>query len=111
MKIVTNSLEPGEPKDSSDCTIFSLFKNFVDDSEIKSIQKAYDDGIAWGEAKEMLFNSINNELEPIRSRFEELKEDNDYINDLLSDGAKKARYIAKNKISQIKEVIGITKIS
>ena len=111
MKIVTNSLEPGEPKDSSDCTIFSLFKNFVDDSEIKSIQKAYDDGIAWGEAKEMLFNSINNELEPIRSRFEELKEDDDYINDLLSDGAKKARYIAKNKISQIKEVIGITKIS
>jgi hypothetical protein len=59
----------------------------------------------------MLFNSINNELEPIRSRFEELKEDDDYINDLLSDGAKKARYIAKNKISQIKEVIGITKIS
>ena len=49
--------------------------------------------------------------QPIRSRFEELKEDDDYINDLLSDGAKKARYIAKNKISQIKEVIGITKIS
>ena len=111
MKIVTNSLEPGEPKDSSDCTIFSLFKNFVDDSEMKSIQKAYDDGIAWGEAKEMLFNSINAELEPIRLKFEELKEDNDYINDLLSDGAKKARDIAKDKIFQIKEAIGITKIS
>ena len=79
MKIVTNSLEPGEPKDSSDCTIFSLFKNFVDDSEMKSIQKAYDEGIAWGEAKEMLFNTINDELEPIRLKFEELKEDNDYI--------------------------------
>ena len=111
MKIVTNSLEPGEPKDSSDCTIFSLFKNFVDDSEMKSIQKAYDEGIAWGEAKEMLFNSINDELEPIRLKFEELKEDNDYINDLLSDGAKKARDIAKDKIFQVKEAIGITKIS
>ena len=50
---------------------------------MKSIQKAYDEGIAWGEAKEMLFNSINDELEPIRLKFEELKEDNDYINDLL----------------------------
>ena len=41
----------------------------------------------------MLFNSINDELEPIRLKFEELKEDNDYINDLLSDGDNKARDI------------------
>ena len=59
----------------------------------------------------MLFNTINDELEPIRLKFEELKDDNDYINDLLSDGAKKARDIAKDKIFQIKEAIGITKIS
>ena len=78
---------------------------------MKSIQKAYDEGIAWGEAKEMLFNTINDELAPIRLKFEELKEDNDYINDLLSDGAKKAREVAKDKIFQIKEAIGITKIS
>ena len=75
------------------------------------MQKAYDDGIAWGEAKQLLFNVINTELEPVRSKLEELKEDNDFINDLLSDGAKKARIIAKDKISQIKEVIGITQIS
>lgn len=111
MKIVTNSLEPGDPKDSKDCTIFNLYKNFADETEIKSLQKAYDDGIAWGEAKQLLFNVINTELEPVRSKLEELKEDNDFINDLLSDGAKKARIIAKDKISQIKEVIGITQIS
>ena len=111
MKIVTNSLEPGDPKDSKDCTIFNLYKNFADETEIKSLQKAYDDGIAWGEAKQLLFNVINAELEPIRFKLEVLKEDNDFINDLLSDGAKKARIIAKDKISQIKEVIGITQIS
>ena len=111
MKIVTNSLEPGDPKDSKDCTIFNLYKNFADETEIKSLQKAYDDGIAWGEAKQLLFNVINTELEPIRSKLVGLKEDNDFINDLLSDGAKKARIIAKDKISQIKEVIGITQIS
>ncbi len=111
MKIVTNSLEPGVSKESKDCTIFNLYKNFADDTEIQSLQKAYDDGIAWGEAKKLLFSVINSELEPIRSKFEELQEDNDFINDLLSDGAKKARVIAKDKISQIKEVIGITQIS
>ena len=48
MKIVTNSLEPGEPKDSSDCTIFSLFKNFVDDPQFNQID--IDDNFTLGQS-------------------------------------------------------------
>ena len=29
MKIVTNSLEPGEPKDINDCTVFALYEYFA----------------------------------------------------------------------------------
>ena len=111
MKIVTNSLEPGEPKDSKECTVFDLYKNFADEEKITEFQNYYDDGISWGEAKEMLFNTINNELKPIRSRYVELIKDKDYINDVLSDGSRKARSIAKQKIKEIREVIGITNIS
>ena len=111
MKIVTNSLEPGEPKDSKECTVFDLYKNFADEEKITEFQNYYDDGISWGEAKEMLFNIINNELKPIRSRYVELIKDKDYINDVLSDGSRKARSIAKQKIKEIREVIGITNIS
>jgi tryptophanyl-tRNA synthetase len=68
MKIVTNSLEPGEPKDSINCTVFELYKNFAAESEIQSMQQSYDDGISWGEAKEILFNLVNEELQPIRSK-------------------------------------------
>lgn len=111
MKIVTNSVEPGEPKDSKECTVFDLYKNFADEEKITEFQNYYDDGISWGEAKEMLFNTINNELKPIRSRYVELIKDKDYINDVLSDGSRKARSIAKQKIKEIREVIGITNIS
>ena len=54
---------------------------------------------------------INSELSPIRSKYEELSQNKEYINDLLSDGSKKARIIAKEKILKIREKIGINKIS
>tara|TARA_Y100000589_G_scaffold325115_1_gene362464 strand:+ start:1027 stop:2019 length:993 start_codon:yes stop_codon:yes gene_type:complete len=111
MKIVTNSLEPGIPKDYSDSTIFDLYQYFTNTDEINEFKNLYEDGISWGEAKEKLFSSINAELIPIRSKYEELINDKDYLNDVLSDGAKKARVLALDKIEQIKEVIGITKIS
>ena len=41
---------------------------------------------------------------------EELSKNKDHINDLLSDGAKKARLIAKEKILEIREAVGLSKI-
>ena len=111
MKIVTNSLEPGEPKDSKDCTVFDLYKNFATEEEILALQSAYDQGISWGDAKQKLFLKINSQLEPIRNKHVELQQNKDYINDVLRDGAKKAKFYAAEKISQIKEVIGISKIT
>tara|TARA_B100001113_G_scaffold119996_1_gene98026 strand:+ start:258 stop:1250 length:993 start_codon:yes stop_codon:yes gene_type:complete len=111
MKIVTNSLEPGEPKDSKDCTVFDLYKNFATEEEVLVMQSAYDEGISWGDAKEKLFLKINSQLEPVRNKHDELHQNKDYINDVLHDGAKKAKSYAIEKISQIKEVIGISKIT
>ena len=51
MKIKTNSLEPGDPKDSSECNIFSIYKAIANEEEISSLQNQYNDGIGWGEAK------------------------------------------------------------
>ena len=111
MKIVTNSLEPGEPKDSKNCTVFDLYKNFATEDEIINLQTAYDEGISWGDAKEKLFLKINSQLEPIRNKYDELYQDKNYINDVLHEGATKARCYAEEKISLIKEVIGISKIT
>ena len=111
MRIVTNSLEPGEPKDTDGCTVFDLYKNFASEDQITDFEKAYNEGISWGEAKEILFNIINQEIEPIRLKYEELSNDKTFINEVLEEGSKKARVLAQNKIAEIREVIGITKIS
>lgn len=110
-KIVTNSLEPGEPKDSSNCTVFSLYKHFATQQMVEELDENYKKGISWGDAKNKLFDCINLEMIPIREKYNDLSNDNDFINDLLSDGSKKVRVIAQEMISSIRSSIGINKIS
>ena len=110
-KIITNSLEPGDPKDHLNCTVFALYKYFASKPMIEEFKDDYINGISWGDAKNKLFEIINKDIEPVRNRYEELLNDKDLINDLLSDGAKKVRPIAKEMIDSIRSSIGINKIS
>ena len=108
MKIITNSLEPGEPKDHETCNVFSLYQNFASDEEIAEFKEEYENGISWGDAKNELFNKANDSLLPIRERYFELKEQNDLVEDYLSDGAKKVRQLAQEFIEEIRSKIGIS---
>jgi tryptophanyl-tRNA synthetase len=110
MKIVTNSLEPGEKKDSNGCTVFSLYSAFATNDEISSLQEKYEDGIGWGDAKNLLYNKINNEVQHIRDKYNELNDKPHIINDLLNEGANKVRPQAKEFIGEIRDLIGISKI-
>ena len=110
-KIVTNSLEPGDPKDSSNCTVFALYKYFASKPMVDELCDDYKKGISWGDAKNKLFEVVNNEITPIRESYEKLQEDKDFINDLLSDGSNKVRPFAKELLDSIRSSVGITKIS
>ncbi|MAD47826.1 MAG: tryptophan--tRNA ligase [Gammaproteobacteria bacterium] len=111
LKIVTNSLEPGDPKDTKDCTIHSLYTYFASKDEVDELTNAYKEGIGWGDAKNMLFDVINRDIAPIRNKYETLSSDKTLINDLLSDGASKVRISAKEMISNLRDSIGIKIIS
>ena len=111
LKIVTNSLEPGDPKDTKDCTIHSLYTYFASKDEVDELTNAYKEGIGWGDAKNMLFDVINRDIAPIRNKYETLSSDKTLINDLLSDGASKVRISAKEMISNLRDTIGIKIIS
>ena len=111
LKIVTNSLEPGDPKDTKDCTIHSLYTYFASKDEVDELTNAYKEGIGWGDAKNMLFDVINRDITPIRNKYETLSSDKTLINDLLSDGASKVRISAKEMISNLRDTIGIKIIS
>jgi len=109
-KIVTNSLEPGEPKETENCTVFNLFSHFASRQEQEEFKAAYKEGISWGDAKNKLFEAVNSELSPIRERFNELSKDNNLVNDLLDAGAKKVKPLAQDMLGEVRELVGISKI-
>jgi tryptophanyl-tRNA synthetase len=111
MKIVTNSLEPGEPKDTGGSALFAIYAAFANEQQRAEMRQAYADGIAWGEAKQQTFELINSELAPARERYEELMANPARIEDVLQAGASKARAYATPFIGRIREAIGIRKLA
>ena len=50
-KIKTNLLEPGEPKNPDDSTVFQIWRAFASVEKSDEMRKDFANGIAWGEAK------------------------------------------------------------
>jgi tryptophanyl-tRNA synthetase len=110
MKIKTNSLEPGEPKDIAGSTLFDIYKAFASADETREIEKRYADGIAWGEMKQVLFEYLNDHIKPAREEYERLIADPAIVEAELQKGAAKARDIAAPYMQQIRSAIGIRKL-
>jgi len=107
MKIKTNSLEPGEPKDTGDSTLFDIYKAFASPDETAEIANRYAEGIAWGEMKQLLFEYINDRIKPAREEYERLIADPAIVEEQLRKGAVRAREIAVPYLQQIRDAIGI----
>ena len=107
-KIKTNLLEPGEPKDADDSTVFQIWAAFASAAETQRMRTEFANGIAWGEAKKQLFELINTELSPARVRYQELMEDPAYIESVLQKGAERARTHSAPLMKKIREAVGIS---
>lgn len=106
-KIVTNLLEPGEPKDPDDSTVFDLYKAFASDEQTKEMRQKFADGIAWGEAKKELFELVNGQLSEPREKYLELMSNPAEIEAVLQAGAEKARARARTMISELRNAVGL----
>jgi tryptophanyl-tRNA synthetase len=107
MRIVTNSLEPGEPKDPDNSALFAIYAAFADAEQRAAMRQAYHDGIAWGEAKQKTFELINGELAESRERYQALVAHPYRIEEILVAGAAKARAFATPYLARIREAVGI----
>jgi len=110
MKIKTNSLEPGEPKDTEGSTLFEIYKAFASADETADIEKRYADGIAWGEMKQVLFEYINEHIKPARAEYQRLIDDPAVVEQELLKGAEKASEISAPYLEEIRYAVGIRKL-
>ncbi|MBT3797855.1 MAG: tryptophan--tRNA ligase [Porticoccaceae bacterium] len=106
-KIKTNLLEPGEPKDPGDSTVFQIWQAFASPDQTETMRAAFADGIAWGEAKKQLFELINGQLKEPREKYLELIENPSRVESVLQQGAEKARQHSQNLMSVLRNSVGI----
>lgn len=107
MKIVTNSQLPEEPKNPDDSTIFEIYKAFATAHEVAQLKARYQAGIGWGEAKQILFDKINDEIAPFRERYNQLMANPKELEAILQMGAEKARRHSRKQLEKTRRAIGI----
>jgi tryptophanyl-tRNA synthetase len=107
MKIKTNSLPPEAPKDPDNCTLFMIYRAFAGEKAAADMRIRYQNGIAWGEMKQLLFEHLNGLLAEPREKYAELLQDPGYVNDVLANGARRAREYSVPFLKQIREATGI----
>ncbi len=110
MKIKTNSQGPEEPKDYTDCTLFSIYAAFASETETEAMKERYRQGIAWGTMKQELFEYINETLKAPRKTYSELIQNPGDISGILEKGGEKARRYSVPFIDNIKKTVGIQSV-
>jgi tryptophanyl-tRNA synthetase len=107
MKIQTQSSSVEEPKDPDQCNVFKLFKIIGSDEEAEKLRARYTNGgMGYGEAKELLYNQTLNRFSKNRELFFELTANRDRVEQLLLEGALKARKQAQNVLKRVRARVG-----
>ncbi|HET7556927.1 MAG TPA: tryptophan--tRNA ligase [Rhodanobacteraceae bacterium] len=106
-KIVTDSREPGEPKDPDSSSLYAIYRAFASDSDAAAYREALRQGLGWGEAKQKLAALIESELGDTREKYARLMAHPGEIEDILREGARKARAIATPLLQQLRGTVGL----
>ena len=105
--IKTDSRAPGEPKDTEGSPLFQIYQAFATPAETVQLRQAFAEGIAWSEAKQILFERIDHEVTPLRESYEALMRHPERLEDLLRAGATKARAMATPFTARLRHAVGL----
>ena len=106
-QIVTDSLMPGEPKETKNSVLYNFFQAFATESYLKEVNIMFSDGKGWGELKSDLFNLINTELKDSREKYFYFLSNADEVEDILKKGEIQASLLAEKKLIDVRNKIGI----
>ena len=111
MRIKTNSLEPGVPKETSSSVLFEMYQAFATPADTQVMAKRYASGAGWGELKQDLFMYLDSHLAPARQKYEQLMADPAHVEQVLQKGAQRARSVATPFLLALRQAVGIRSLS
>lgn len=111
MRIVTDSTPVDKPKDPKKCNIFALLKLVAKDDELTEWKDKYcNGGIGYGQVKKRLAELMIDHFRPFKQKREELENNIGYVKEILAKGAKRAKTIAGETLTQVKKAVGLIDI-
>lgn len=97
--------DPGNP---DICNVFTMHKIFSPQTEIDMVnvgcRRA---GIGCVDCKKLFAKNLNAHLEPFRAKRAELESQPTYVQDVLEDGAQRARVIAQKTMTEVREAMAL----
>ena len=109
--ILTDSRAPGEPKDVEGSALFQIYQAFATPAETEALRQQYAEGIAWGDAKQLLFERIDRDVAPMRERYDDLMAHPEKIEQTLLAGAERARQIATPFVRSLRSAVGLRSLA
>jgi len=108
MAIVTDSKELEDKKDPTNCNIVNLYKLMANESEVQEMEEKYRaGGYGYGHAKLALLEKIEERFSPAREKYEYYMSHTDELDDILLQGATKARKVAEGFLEKTLKACGI----
>jgi tryptophanyl-tRNA synthetase len=108
MGIVTDSTPVEAPKNPDTCNVFKLYKQVASAEEAQSLAERYKEGgLGYGDAKKMLLQKLQETLTPYREKRVELEAKLDYVEEVLLEGAKRARTVAQKTLQEVRNKVGL----
>jgi tryptophanyl-tRNA synthetase len=110
MSIVTDSTPVEEPKDPEKCNVFALLKLLATVDELSEWENKYrNGGLGYGTVKKRLAELLLEYFRPYREKRSQLENDHAYVEKVLADGAERARAVARKKLDEVRQAVGLGK--
>jgi tryptophanyl-tRNA synthetase len=107
MTMKTDSTPIDEPKETSGCNVFRLYSLLADEDKIAEMKTNYaTPGYGYGQAKEALFQLIVSRFAKERERFDYYMNHTNELEDVLRQGAAKARSIGIPVLERVRKKAG-----
>jgi len=110
MRIVTDSTPVEEPKNPDKCNVFAFLKLVASPDELAGWENRYrNGGMGYSEAKKRLAELMIDYFKPFRQKRTELENNIDYVKEVLANGAKRAKAVARETLEKARQAVGLRK--
>jgi len=108
MSVQTDSTPVEEPKDPDKCNLYALLNLFASREKMAEVRDLYvNGGAAYGYLKQDLFTLLQDYFADARARKKDLLQNQDYLREVLTKGADKARQKATKTLDLVRDRIGL----